>query len=414
MSGATFSVSTERAGCEETSHPARLRSPFLRFMIWCAVVVFWYRNVDWRAKRPLLVRVAAHLSVLALVLATIFFVGVEIPAPRTRVSAAGGPFSIDVASFAMTSPPSKRQRQASLSGPRDWSTPADVRAISRLPVPHTSVPKRPRARVVTYTVQRGDTLSGIAARFDLSLRTIIWSNREALQGLPWLIRPGLELFILPVDGVYHTVQDGETVVSIAADYDVDAADVYNEWNDLNWGRQPRKGQRLVVPGGEGGALPWQPPVRYATPGLATRRYEVCDGEVVEGPGGHGWFTYPTGRSEISGWVFHDPRHPMHIGLDYRCKVGDPIYAADNGVVTKAGRYGTYGIMVEINHGNCFITRYAHFNGSAVACGDSVYQGDLIGYCGNTGWSSGSHLHFEIRHDNVPLNPQFYLPQLDRE
>jgi murein DD-endopeptidase MepM/ murein hydrolase activator NlpD len=66
-------------------------------------------------------------------------------------------------------------------------------------------------------------------------------------------------------------------------------------------------------------------------------------------------------------------------------------------------------MIEINHGNGFVTRYAHLCSTAAECGSPVYQGDLIGYCGNTGWSSGTHLHFEIRHHNVPQDPQIYLP-----
>jgi LysM repeat protein len=230
-----------------------LRSPFLRFMIWCAVVVFWWRNADWRAKYPLLIRVTAHLSVLVLILATISFIRVGISTPPARVFAAGSLLSADEIFLAVTSFPEDGGRQQSpLSSPRGWSGSLDGRAVSRLPVLHTTISERPPAQVMTYVVQRGDTLSGVAARFSLSLYTIIWSNREILQGVPWLIEEGTELFILPVDGVYHTVRDGETVASIAADYGVDPTALYNEWNDLNWGRQPRKGQRLVVPGGKGG------------------------------------------------------------------------------------------------------------------------------------------------------------------
>jgi LysM repeat protein len=352
---------------------------------------------------------------LALILATIFFVGARIPAPHTHVSAAGSLPSTDEVSFVASSLQKDAGRQRSpFSNPRDRSDASNGHAVSRLPILHTTIPERPPARVMIYVVQHGDTLFGIAARFDLSLYTIVWSNREILRGVPWLIEEGTELFILPVDGVYHTVRDGETVASIAADYGIDPTALYNEWNDLNWGRQPHKGQRLVVPGGKGGKLPWKLPVRYATPGLATRRYKVSGDKVVEGPGGNGWFTYPTGRSEVSGWIFRDRRRPMHIGIDYRCDLGDPIYAADNGVVTWAGRNGTYGIMVEINHGSDYITRYGHFGSITVECGDAVYQGDLIGYCGNTGWSSGPHLHFEIRRSNVPQEPQVYLPQLEQD
>jgi murein DD-endopeptidase MepM/ murein hydrolase activator NlpD len=100
---------------------------------------------------------------------------------------------------------------------------------------------------------------------------------------------------------------------------------------------------------------------------------------------------------------------MHIGLDYKCNRGDPLYAADSGVVTIAGWNGGYGILVEISHGNGFTTRYGHFSQLTVGAGQAVYQGDLLGYCGSTGWSTGPHLHFEVRKNGVPQDPMAYQP-----
>jgi murein DD-endopeptidase MepM/ murein hydrolase activator NlpD len=263
--------------------------------------------------------------------------------------------------------------------------------------------------VITYTVQEGDNVFDIAARFDLNPDTVVWSNREGLMDAPWLIQQGLELFILPVDGVYHTVRAGETLAGIASDLGVDVAALYNEWNDLEEGDQPREGQLLVVPGGQGEEVAWLPPPEYPAPGPAGYSYGVCSGVGVSGPGANGWFVLPTGSPRVSGWYFHDPRNPGHIGLDYACSFGDPIYAGDNGVVTVAGWNGGYGIMAELNHGNGFVTRYGHFDSLAVGCGQPIYQGQLIGYCGSTGYSTGAHLHFEIRFNGVPQDPQGYLP-----
>ena len=255
----------------------------------------------------------------------------------------------------------------------------------------------------------GDTVFDIAARFGLFPETVVWSNREGLMDAPWLIQQGLELFILPVDGVYHTVRSGETVAGIAAEYGVEPKDLYNEWNDLDEDEQPREGQQLVVPGGQGDEVAWQPPPEYPAPGPSGYSYGICSGASFTGPGANGWFVLPTGSPRVSGWYFRDPRNPGHIGLDYACRLGDPIYASDNGVVTIAGWNGGYGIMVELNHGNGFVTRYGHFNGLAVGCGQAIYQGQLLGYCGSTGFSTGAHLHFEIRHNGVPQDPQGYLP-----
>ena len=141
--------------------------------------------------------------------------------------------------------------------------------------------------------------------------------------------------------------------------------------------------------------------------MASASWGYCGDTAVSGPGATGWFILPTGSSLVSGWYFHDVRNPGHIGLDYKCSLGDPIYAADNGVVIFAGWGGGYGNLVRVSHGNGYQTYYAHFNSFAVGCGEPVYQGQILGYCGTTGWSTGPHLHYEIRLNGVPLDPQLF-------
>ena len=408
MKESLLPISTEREQLDapDTSPPAS-RPLVLRFVTWC-VTTAWRICVDWRAKRPFLTRATAHISIIALALITVVLGSAGIPTPRTAVGSSGDAVGETILNAASSPVPETLPLPTpTLSTDEPQTTDSDT--VARLPVPHTTFPERLRAQVDTYVVQVGDTVFDIAARFGLSPETIVWSNREGLMDAPWLIQQGLELFILPVDGAYHTVRTGETVTSIAAEYDVAPEDLYNEWNALDEGEQPREGQLLVVPNGRGDEVAWQPPPAYPSPGPSGYSYGICSGTAVTGPGANGWFVLPTGSARVSGWYFHDPRNPGHIGLDYACRLGDPLYAADNAVVTIAGWNGGYGIMVELNHGNGFVTRYGHFDSIAVGCGQAIYQGQLLGYCGSTGFSTGPHLHFEIRHNGVPQDPQAYLP-----
>jgi murein DD-endopeptidase MepM/ murein hydrolase activator NlpD len=365
--------------------------------------------VDWRAKRPILTRATAHISIIALALTTIALGGVGIPTPRAAVGSAfegNAEPDLKLASpteLGATPPP------APLSSINRADQPNADR-VARLPILHTTIPDRPRVGVETYIVQEGDTIFDIAVYYELTTETIVWSNREGLQDAPWLIRPGLELFVPPVDGVYHVVRAEETVTGIADAYGVEPAALYNEWNALEEGEPLYEGLLLVVVGGQGEEVVWTPPQpAYPAAGASQLSWGVCGGMTVTGPGANGWFIYPTGSSRVSGWYFRDVRNPGHIGLDYTCGMGDPIYAADNGVVTIAGWNGGYGILVEVNHGNGFITRYGHFSDIIVGCGQEIYQGQLLGYCGSTGYSSGAHLHYEIRYNGAPKAPQAYLP-----
>ena len=280
--------------------------------------------------------------------------------------------------------------------------------------PRTDIPERVRLEVITYTVQSGDNIFFIAERFKLSPYSIAWANMETLQGSPWLIQPGLTLFIPPVDGAYHTVMPDETLDGIAEMYGVMASALDNVWNKLEPAVPLYEGQQLMVPGGVGEDVEWEappPPPIVTTPGVsaAAASWGACGDVAVSGPGATGWFILPTGSYAVSGWYFRDSRNPGHIGLDYKCRLGDPIYATDNGVVVFAGWGGGYGNLVRVRHGNGYETYYAHFSAFAVGCGQSVYQGQLLGYCGSTGWSSGPHLHYEIRLNGVPQNPKLFEP-----
>lgn len=123
----------------------------------------------------------------------------------------------------------------------------------------------------------------------------------------------------------------------------------------------------------------------------------------------GQFHWPTHRREISGWTFHDPGNPGHIGLDIAAAMWDPIVGVADGVVAFAGWGGGYGNLVIVEHGRDWVSYYAHLDQIAVEVGQEVRQGDLLGAAGTTGYSTGPHLHFELRYQGRPVDPHLYLP-----
>ena len=99
---------------------------------------------------------------------------------------------------------------------------------------------------------------------------------------------------------------------------------------------------------------------------------------------------------------------MHAGIDLASRTGTPIYATADGIVDRAEWFGGYGNMVEIDHGKGIATRYGHMSRIAARSGMPVKRGDLIGYVGSTGRSTGSHLHYEVRIDGRAVNPMPFL------
>lgn len=119
------------------------------------------------------------------------------------------------------------------------------------------------------------------------------------------------------------------------------------------------------------------------------------------------FIRPVAEGSVS-LNFGQYKGVLHLGLDYEAKEGDPVFASCAGTVVCVMERGGYGLMVEIDHGNGFVTRYAHLSGAAVSIGDAVAQGDVIAYAGSSGNCAGPVLHFEIRADGIAYNPRFYL------
>jgi murein DD-endopeptidase MepM/ murein hydrolase activator NlpD len=99
---------------------------------------------------------------------------------------------------------------------------------------------------------------------------------------------------------------------------------------------------------------------------------------------------------------------FHAGVDISCHYGQQVIAPADGVVTFAGPYNGYGRLIELDHGNSISTRYGHLSGIAVTDGETVHKGQIIGYVGLTGRSTGPHLHYEVRIHETPVNPHKYL------
>lgn len=291
--------------------------------------------------------------------------------------------------------------------------------VPRLAQVHTTIPSRPRTEIVKYTVQKGDTVSGIAEMFGLKSKTIYAANYEILQDDPHSLRPGQELKILPMDGVYWEWLGGIPFGQWAAYFNVKPEDIINyPANNLDpatvgdpQNANIKEGTFLIVPNGE---------YQYHTPGqmpLGITRTNPASaqvagngscGKVDGGAVGTGTFVYPTDKHTLSGFDYSVDSH--HLGLDFAAGMGANIYAADGGVIVYAGEnsYG-YGNMVMIDHGTGFQSLYAHLSAIFVGCGESVSQGQTIGAAGETGNASGPHLHFEIRTMSSVINPWDVLP-----
>jgi hypothetical protein len=290
--------------------------------------------------------------------------------------------------------------------------------IPRLALIHTTIPARPRTEVISYIVQVGDTIFGIAEQFGLKPESIMWGNTYIFGDDPHNLKPEQELIILPVDGTYHKWSAGEGLNGVAQGYGVAPEDIIN-WpgNHLdpttlgNWSNPNiEPGTMLVVPGGERAFITWSAPrISRENPGVARLLGEGFCGTVVDGAVGIGSFIWPSNNHFLSGYDYSPSTN--HYGIDVAGELGDPLYAADNGVVVYSGWNNRgYGNVVVIDHGNGWQTLYAHMSVIAVGCGQSVYQGGYIGAFGSTGNSSGPHLHFEMLHESYgKVNPWNFLP-----
>ncbi len=274
----------------------------------------------------------------------------------------------------------------------------------------TILPTRPREQEIVYRVQAGDSVFGIAQSFNLKPETVLWANYDILNDDPHMISIGQELIIPPTDGVLYKWKEGDTIEKIAATFKADPQDILlypgNKLDLANPVIEP--GTYVMIPGGSREFRTWVVPTIPRGPaGVNKSIYGpgACD-TSAGGAFGTGTFVWPTRNRVLSG----NDYWPGHLAIDIAAYTGDPIYAADSGVVVYAGPVGGgYGNMVMIDHGNGYQTLYAHLSAWNVRCGASVSQGQVIGQAGSTGRSTGPHLHFEVRYLGGFVNPWYVLP-----
>jgi murein DD-endopeptidase MepM/ murein hydrolase activator NlpD len=290
----------------------------------------------------------------------------------------------------------------------EFNPPVESFGVVRYVDTHTVLPLDSRPDIEDYTVQKGDSVFGIATEFKLKPETILWANYEALNDDPHSISPGIDLKIPKVDGVLYKWQEGDTLDKIAGQFkaDVEAILLYpgNKLDMTN--PQFKAGDYVMIPDGQREFKQWLVPTIWKANSGANRSVaggcNIGDGGAV----GTGSFTWPAGNHYLSGNDYWSG----HLGIDIAAGSGAPIYAADSGVVVYAAPIGGgYGNMIMIDHGNGYHTLYAHLSGFNVICGQSVYQGSTIGFAGSTGRSTGPHLHFEVRFQGGFMNPWYVLP-----
>ncbi|MCL2007310.1 MAG: M23 family metallopeptidase [Treponema sp.] len=237
-----------------------------------------------------------------------------------------------------------------------------------------------------YTVLRGDTVSGIAQKFAVSMDAIISSNGITNART---LREGEVLRIPNMDGIPYTVREGDTLSSISQSMGVPFEAILDA-NDLQ-SDVIRAGTNLFIPGAR----------------MNRDDLRLALGEL---------FLYPVRGSRLSspfGWR-NDPftgvrRH--HAAIDLSAPMGTSIISAMDGRVSATGYDRTYGNFIILTHSGGFQTMYAHLQTIGVRTGDQVRQGVQIGTVGNTGYSTGPHLHFAVFRNGRAVNPlDFLSPQ----
>jgi len=234
-----------------------------------------------------------------------------------------------------------------------------------------------------YTVERGDSISKIAANHSLNQGSLISLNK--LKNA-WDIKTGQELKIPNMDGITYVVQKNDSISKIAAKMKVpqnailDANDVRND--------TIIPGQELFIPG----AIMDAKALSSAITRIEKTMIRPVNGRITSG---YGWR--------------EDPVHPrpgekrFHQALDFSGKIGDPVKAAMSGTVGYTANNPVLGNFIILKHGK-YQTLYAHLSAFSVKTGEEVKQGQKIGEVGNTGYTTGPHLHFEVFQNGNRVNP----------
>jgi len=273
-----------------------------------------------------------------------------------------------------------------------------------------------RTKTENYTVQDGDTISTIAAKFGITVNTILWGNDLTSRST---IHPGQELRIPAQSGVLYTVKKGDTLSSLAKKYNVATDDILSA-NRMTDASTLTLGEELILPGATPPATiaaanaPIPLSVQRNATTIAGKKYDpyeelnsVKDARTIPAdktdviPATK--LLWPTDSHRINqyfGW--------RHTGVDIHGTYTNAIYAAADGVVVFSGwNSGGYGQMILIDNGGGMKTRYAHSSKLLLEKGAVVKRGQVIGMIGTTGRSTGPHLHFEVIINGKYQNPLTY-------
>lgn len=255
--------------------------------------------------------------------------------------------------------------------------------VSTGPISEDEISSRStNGEIRVYTVREGDSLSEVADMFNVTANTIMWANDIAKSTD---IQPGDSLVILPIVGVRHVVKSGDTISTIAKKYEGNEEEIL-AYNQLSSASEISVGNTIIVPGGAMHE-------KSAVKAKASTKASAASGGSSSG------FTHPAPGSVRSQGIHG------YNGVDLAGASGSAIRAAAGGevIVAKAsGWNGGYGNYIVVKHSNGTQTLYAHLSSVNVGVGGYVSQGEVIGGMGNTGKSTGNHLHFEVRGGRNPF------------